>query len=34
VGRAIGMTEPELDQFGEAFEHDERGAARRESGRR
>lgn len=34
VGRAIGMGELELDQFGEAFEHGERGAARRESGRR
>lgn len=34
VGRAVGMSELELDQFADAFEHGERGAARRESGRR
>ena len=28
-GRAIGMTEPELDQFSDAFEHPEREAARK-----
>lgn len=30
-GRALGMTNRELDQFGEAFEHPERDAARRAS---
>jgi serine/threonine-protein kinase HipA len=29
AGRARGMTERELDQFSEAFEHPERAAARR-----
>ncbi len=28
VGRGLGMTSAELDQFAEAFEHDERAAAR------
>ena len=28
VGRGLGMTTPELDQFAEAFEHDQRAAAR------
>lgn len=32
AGRSIGMTEVELDQFADAFEHPERGAARRISG--
>ena len=31
-GRAIGMTNTELDQFSDAFEHAERVAARRASG--
>jgi serine/threonine-protein kinase HipA len=34
VGRAIGMTELDIEQFADAFEHEERGAARREAGRR
>ncbi|HEY8509134.1 MAG TPA: HipA domain-containing protein [Steroidobacteraceae bacterium] len=29
VGRAIGMTKPEMDEFADAFEHDERVAVRR-----
>jgi serine/threonine-protein kinase HipA len=33
VGRSLGMTTQELDQFAEAFEHDERSAARRHSER-
>ena len=28
VGRGLGMTTSELDQFAEAFEHDQRAAAR------
>lgn len=32
--RALGMTEPELEQFADAFEHEERGAARRLAGSR
>jgi hypothetical protein len=28
VGRGLGMTAHELDQFTDAFEHDEREAAR------
>jgi hypothetical protein len=28
VGRGLGMTTPELDKFAEAFEHDQRAAAR------
>jgi serine/threonine-protein kinase HipA len=28
VGRSLGMTKRELDQFAEAFEHEERSAAR------
>jgi serine/threonine-protein kinase HipA len=31
-GRAIGMTEAELDQFADAFEHPERAAARKAGG--
>ena len=31
AGRALGMTEVDLDQFAEAFEHEERAAARRAS---
>lgn len=32
AGKAIGMTDAELDQFTEAFEHDERGAAQKTMG--
>lgn len=28
VGRGLGMSQSELDQFADAFEHDERDAAR------
>jgi serine/threonine-protein kinase HipA len=28
-GRAIGMTKPEMEQFADAFEHEEREVARR-----
>ncbi|HEY5088880.1 MAG TPA: type II toxin-antitoxin system HipA family toxin, partial [Polyangia bacterium] len=28
VGRSLGMSAPELDKFADAFEHDERAAAR------
>lgn len=29
AGRALGMDDAELDQFADAFEHEERAAARR-----
>jgi serine/threonine-protein kinase HipA len=32
-GRALGMTDSELEAFAEAFEHPERDAARRASAR-
>jgi hypothetical protein len=32
VGRRIGMTKAELDQFADAFEHAERAVARRVAG--
>jgi len=28
MGRSLGMSTPELDQFADAFEHEERAAAR------
>jgi serine/threonine-protein kinase HipA len=31
AGRGLGMADVELDQFAEAFEHEERAAARRAS---
>ena len=34
AGLALGMTERELDQFSEAFEHPEREAARKAAQRR